>query len=182
MDQYDQQGGGSTSFESGSASEHAARPGGAVEAAAPAGSSEKADLSKRFLAALIDGVIAAAVGWIPGLGGILAAGYMLARDGVDHELMPRRSIGKKAMGLAPVRVDGRPMDLETSARRNWMFALGGLTSLLLVIPIIGWLLMIPVLLAALALSVTEVVLVLTDGQGRRLGDRMAGTVVRDAGG
>lgn len=137
----------------------------------------KADLTKRFLAALIDGGLAAVVGWIPLLGGILSGGYMLVRDGLELDFMPRRSIGKKAMGLRPVRLDGRPMDIETSVRRNWPLAVGGIASILLAVPVVGWLLMIPAVLAAMALGITEVVLTVSDDEGRRLGDRTAETVV-----
>ena len=44
------------------------------------------------------------------------------------------------------------MDIETSLKRNWMFAFGGLTSLLVMIPIIGWLLVPVVALLALAIT------------------------------
>lgn len=137
----------------------------------------KADLGKRLIAGLIDGVLAGGVSLIPGIGGIIAAAYMLVRDGLEVDFMPRRSIGKKVMELKPVRLDGAPVDLQTSAMRNWMFALGGVTALLVIIPVIGWLLMIPVGLAALGLVIVEIVLVLTDDQGRRLGDKMAKTIV-----
>lgn len=137
----------------------------------------KADLTKRFLAALIDGALAAVVSLIPLLGGLIAAAYLLLRDGMELDFMDRRSIGKKVMKLRPVRLDGRPMDLPASARRNWMFALGGITALLLFIPVLGWLLMIPVAIAGLILGVIEIFLVITDPLGRRLGDRTAGSQV-----
>jgi uncharacterized RDD family membrane protein YckC len=137
----------------------------------------KADLTKRFLAALIDGGLSFVVGFVPVIGGLVAAAYMLLRDGLELEFMDRRSIGKKVMKLRPVRLDGQPMDLVASAKRNWMFALGGIISLLMFIPFLGWLLMIPVALAALALGIIELVLVITDAQGRRLGDKIAATQV-----
>jgi uncharacterized RDD family membrane protein YckC len=137
----------------------------------------KADLSKRFLAMLIDAVLAFVVGMIPFIGGIVAAAYWLVRDGLELEFMDGRSIGKKVMKLRPVRLDGGRMDIETSVKRNWMFALGGVISLLLFIPIIGWLLMIPVALFALAIGLFEVFRVLTEAEGRRLGDTMANTKV-----
>jgi uncharacterized RDD family membrane protein YckC len=137
----------------------------------------KADLTKRFLAALIDGGLTFVVSWVPVIGGLVAAAYMLLRDGLELEFMDRRSLGKKIMKLRPVRLDGQPMDMVGSAKRNWMFALGGIMSLLLFIPFLGWLLMIPVGLAALALGVVELVLVITDSQGRRLGDKIAATQV-----
>lgn len=140
-------------------------------------STGKADLSKRFIAGVIDCVIAVVIGMIPFIGGLIAAAYWLVRDGLEIEFMDRRSIGKKVMKLRPVRLDGRPMDIATSVRRNWMFALGGVVQLLMFIPILGWLLMIPVGLVALALGLLEIFKVVTDSQGRRLGDSMAGTKV-----
>lgn len=139
--------------------------------------SGKADLSKRFIAAVIDCVIAVVIGIIPVIGGLIAAAYWLVRDGLAIEFMDGRSIGKKVMKLRPVRLDGRPMDIPTSVRRNWMFAFGGVVSLLLSIPILGWLLVIPVALLALALGLLETYKVVTDPRGRRLGDTMAGTEV-----
>ena len=101
------------------------------------------DFGTRFLAALIDGVIAGVVGFVPVVGGLVGAAYLVARDGLDFEFADGRSIGKKIMQLRPIRLDGQPMNLETSVRRNWMFGFGALTQLLLFIPILGWLLMIP---------------------------------------
>lgn len=137
----------------------------------------KADLTKRFLAALIDGALGFVVSMVPFIGGLVAAAYFLCRDGLALEFMDGRSIGKKVMKLRPVRLDGQPMDLMASAMRNWMFALGGVVTMLLFIPILGWLLMIPVAFAGLALGIVEIFLVLTDPQGRRLGDKIAGSQV-----
>lgn len=137
----------------------------------------KPDTSKRIVAAVIDCVVAAVLNMIPALGGLIAAAYWLVRDGLEIDFMDRRSIGKKVMKLRPVRLDGQPMDIATSARRNWMFALGGVVWFLKYIIILGWLLIGPVLLAAVALGFYELYRVITDPQGRRLGDVMAGTKV-----
>ncbi len=137
----------------------------------------KADLGKRVVAAIIDGVLGVVIGLIPVIGGLIAAAYWLLRDGLDLEFMDQRSVGKKLMKLRPVTLDGSPVDIMTSVKRNWMFALGGVISLLLYIPILGWLLMIPVALVALIIGVIELVLVVTDDKGRRFGDRMANTQV-----
>lgn len=137
----------------------------------------KADLGKRFIAMIIDAVIGGVIGVIPIVGGLVAAAYWLCRDGLDYEFMDGRSIGKKLMKLRPVRDDGGPMDLQTSIRRNWMFALGGLIAVLLVIPIIGWILVPVVAIVAVVLGIVEGVLVLTNDEGRRFGDKMAGTHV-----
>lgn len=137
----------------------------------------KADLAKRFIATLIDGVLATVVGFIPIIGGLVGAAYMLLRDGLELDFMDGRSIGKKIMKLRPITNDGSKMTIEKSVRRNWMFGLGALTSLLLFIPIIGWLLIPFVGFAALLLVLFEVYKVLTDPEGRRMGDNMAGTKV-----
>lgn len=137
----------------------------------------RADPAKRVVAGLIDAVIAVVVGFIPVVGGIVASAYWLLRDGLDIEFMDHRSIGKKLLKLRPVRDDGGPMDLEASARRNWPLAVGGVAQVLMFIPFIGWLLVIPVALVALGLAIVELVLVLTDAEGRRIGDKTGGTRV-----
>ena len=147
----------------------------------------KADLGKRFVAILIDSLLAGVGAAIIGVGGfrmyglglLLGAGYILVRDGLEFDFMDRRSIGKKVMKLRPKRLDGRPMDLEASVRRNWTLALStalfGLSYLLG-----GWggffLLSMLAGLAGL-LNLAEAVLVVTDDEGRRIGDKMADTKV-----
>ncbi len=140
----------------------------------------KVERSKRALAYLIDSVVAgiagAIVGFIiPTLGGLVAAAYMLLRDGLEMPYMDRRSFGKQVMNLRPLRTDGEPMDIETSMRRNWMFALAhllpaayGFGSLRAVLS-----------LAAGLIVLYEVYRVLTDPLGRRWGDELAGTQVVD---
>jgi uncharacterized RDD family membrane protein YckC len=131
----------------------------------------KADLTKRFIAALIDNVLASLVSAIPVVGGIVGAAYILVKDGLDFEFMDKRSLGKKLMKLRPVRLDGQAMDLNTSIRRNWPLAIG---SILSIIPLLGWIIAIPV---SLVIGIIELVLVLTDAEGRRMGDKLAGTKV-----
>lgn len=141
----------------------------------------KADAGKRAVALIIDAVIAFVVGLVPYVGWLAGAAYWLCRDGLEFDFADRRSIGKKVMKLRPVRLDGRPMDLGTSVRRNWMFALGAAFGLVAMIPVLGWilavLLVVPFLLAALGLGIFELIKVITDPKGRRLGDTMAGTQV-----
>jgi uncharacterized RDD family membrane protein YckC len=141
----------------------------------------KADLGKRFVAYLIDELLAGVMMSIPYIGGIAGAAYLLVRDGLELDFMDHRSLGKKLMKLRPVRLDGKPVDIATSIRRNWMFALGGALSLLTFIPVLGWvvalILVIPLILASLVIGLIEVIRVFTDPRGRRLGDAMADTVV-----
>ena len=141
------------------------------------GETPKADLVKRFLAFLIDGVIAAIVSRIPWIGGILAALYILFRDGFDYEFMDHRSLGKRIMHLRPLCDDGSPVTFRVSATRNWPLVVTSLAIVLLLIPILGWLLIPLAWVAGLILLLVEGFLTVTDEQGRRWGDRLAGTRV-----
>jgi uncharacterized RDD family membrane protein YckC len=142
----------------------------------PTQTAAKADLTKRFIAALIDGIIGAVLSFLVGLavpfvGGILGAAYILLKDGLDIEFMDKRSLGKKVMKLRPIRLDGGTMDINTSIMRNWPLAVGSIIS---IIPILGW---VFGPLAALVFGIIELVLVLTDPEGRRLGDKFGNTKV-----
>ena len=136
----------------------------------------KADIGKRAIAAIIDAVVAMVVGLIPVIGGIIATAYWLVRDGLDVEFMDHRSLGKKVMKLRPVTLDGSPVDMMVSMKRNWMFALGGIAGFF-AMTIIGLVIAIPLGLIAFVLGIIEVVLVLTDAEGRRIGDKTGGTRV-----
>ncbi len=158
----------------------------------------KADLARRFGAAALDGLAAAVValllsilgrplgvqGAFFGLGLLLGAAYFAVRDGLAHPRLDHRSLGKQILGLRPVRLDGLAMSLKTSARRNATLAAAfvvfglaylaegvGLTHILLANTLVylSW-------LAAL-LAAAEAVLVVTDKEGRRIGDKYAGTQV-----
>lgn len=137
----------------------------------------KADLAHRAVALIIDGVIASLLGILPVVGGLVGAAYMVVRDGLEFDFMDHRSVGKQLMKLRPVRLDGEPMDVEASIRRNWMFGLGALTTVLLWIPIIGWILVPVVGIAAFLIGLYEIFKVITDEEGRRWGDRLATTRV-----
>jgi uncharacterized RDD family membrane protein YckC len=135
------------------------------------------DIGKRAVALIIDAVIAViavVVGLVPIAGGIAATAYWLLRDGMDLEFMDHRSIGKKVMKLRPLTLDGQPLDMEASIERN--FGLGGLTQLF-AMTFIGLVIAIPLGLVALVIGIIEIVLVFTDPEGRRIGDKMAGTRV-----
>jgi uncharacterized RDD family membrane protein YckC len=138
---------------------------------------EKAELGKRAVAAIIDGLIAGVIGFIPIIGGLVGTAYMVLRDGLEFEFMDQRSIGKKLMKLRPVRLDGGTVDIETSLKRNWMFGLGALIQVLRFIPLVRWLLIPIVGVAALVIGIMEIVFVLKDEEGRRWGDTIANTKV-----
>jgi len=146
-----------------------------MQASAPA--RVKADLGKRFLAALIDGLLSGIVGLIPFIGGLAGAAYMLVRDGLELDFMDQRSIRKKSMKLRPIRLDGQPMDLGTSVKRNIPFAIGPLGAAFLVIPVAGWIAGLLLGVISFIVVVIEIILVLTDGEGRRMGDKLADTMV-----
>lgn len=134
----------------------------------------------RFLARFVDSVVAGVPCVIlvliaPGsffavrLGMLLAAAYVLVCDGLDVPFMRHRSLGKGLLNLCPERLDGQPMTVETSARRNGVFAV----SYLGVLPAIGWF----ASLAGLALIIYETYRAVADPDGRRWGDELAGTKV-----
>lgn len=142
---------------------------------------KKADLLKRFLAVFIDGLIAAVFSLVPFFGGLAAAAYMLLRDGLEVDFMYKRSIGKKIMKLKAVTFEGKELTMENSMKRNWTLALGyltgALTPVLILIPILGWGLLIILAVAALGLSLVECIMVFTNDKASRLGDKMANTIV-----
>jgi len=139
----------------------------------------KADPVKRIIAMVIDGVAAAIVGMIPFIGGIIGALYILFRDALPIEALEYKSIGKKLLKLSVVKTGGPPgrIDYGTSAKRNWMFALGPIMMFLLFIPVIGWILDLLIGIGCLVLVIIELVKIFSDKQGIRLGDKMAGTMV-----
>lgn len=135
------------------------------------------DFARRAVAFAIDGLIAFVLSLIPIIGGLLGGTYFLVRDGLTLDFANRRSVGKHIMGLKPVRLDGRAMDISTSAARNWMFALGLFISALVFIPIVGWLLIPLVAIIAIVAIVLETFVAYSTEDGRRYGDRFAGTRV-----
>ena len=102
--------------------------GGSTETGSYSWPAGKAELSKRFVAVIIDSVIAVLVGLIPWIGGIISAAYLVLRDGMELEFMDNRSVGKKLMKLRPVTADGGKVDMMMSVRRNWMFGFGGIVA------------------------------------------------------
>ena len=135
-----------------------------------------ADIGKRAIAAIIDAVIAMVVGLVPIARGIAATAYWLARDGMDLDFMDHRSVGKKIVKTRPVRIDGQPLDIMTSVKRNWMFALGGVAQFF-AMTIIGLVVAIPLFLITAVIGIVEVVLVVVDQDRRRIGDKIAATRV-----
>ncbi len=138
----------------------------------------KPDVGKRAIAWIIDAVVAAILSYVPVIGSLLGAAYILTRDGFAFDFMDGRSIGKKLMKLRPIRDDGGKMDLETSIKRNWPLALGMLGAVVVYAPFLGIIALTLLLtLIGAILGLVEIYFVLTSPDGRRYGDRFAGTRV-----
>ena len=139
----------------------------------------KADPVKRIIAFVIDAVASMIVGFIPLVGGIIGALYMLLRDALPIEALEYKSIGKKLLKLSVVNTEDptAKVDYAMSAKRNWMFALGPIMLFFLFIPILGWIIDILLGIAVFILVIIEIVKLFTDEKGQRLGDKMAGTMV-----
>ncbi len=143
---------------------------------APAGSApaSTAETGNRIVAALIDFlavalmtiVLAATLGLVGTfLSALTVAAYLALRDG--H---PQGSLGKRLLGLRVVGPGGRPVTYNDSIRRNLIFALPEVLGFAPTLTALAALLII-------AAVISELVLVLTRPDGRRLGDQWAGTRV-----
>lgn len=119
----------------------------------------------RCLAKLIDMFIVITL-WklIPSAGLFIGIFYLLISDG----LFNGKSIGKKFLRLRVVSLSRQSYaDFRDSIVRNLSL---GLSLLLLTIPIIGWLLYGAVI-------IFEVILIIGDREGKRLGDHLSNTQV-----
>lgn len=132
----------------------------------------KADATRRFLAVLIDNTLSTIISFLPIWGGIMAAGYILFRDGFDWPFMRRRSFGKQIMKLTLVRTQPDTLpDLRTSISRNWMLAVPPLASML---PFIHPVWIFPI---GAIIWLVEGLKVIQDPKGVRFGDLWAKTQV-----
>ena len=122
----------------------------------------KADVRKRFSAALVDGlvVITLCLGyWTASSPLYLAvgAGYLLLRDAIGGQ-----SVGKLLFGLVVIDLmSGRAASVPGSARRNFLLLLPG---------------------ANIVAVFLEARTIVVDRQGQRLGDRLAQTQVVEGAG
>ncbi len=126
-------------------------------------------VGRRFVATLIDGVIGFIVGYVIALltGGTTEAGFDLSGApafllfllGAAYFILCEAylggTVGKLALGMRVVKLDGSPCDLRASLIRNVLRIVDALPFLYIV----------------------GLVLVLTSDKKQRLGDRVAGTVV-----
>ena len=137
---------------------------------------QKAEVFPRILAFMIDGLIAWVPVFIPFAGAIFGSLYLLFKDGLMYQITKKdewknKSIGKKIMNIEIVSLDEQVIDLSISAKRNLPLTIGNFIA---IIPVIGWVIG-PTL--ALILGLVELVVFLTDEDGRRLGDKWAKTQV-----
>jgi uncharacterized RDD family membrane protein YckC len=127
---------------------------------------QRADLTTRAVAGLVDLLLIIGLVRLPDVVGFLsAAGYILIRDG----LLDRRSIGKKLIGLKVISSEtpGATLSYRESIIRNvpLVFAF-----FLFLIPYAGW------LLGPIAL-VVEALTAIGDTRSMRIGDMLARTRV-----
>ena len=113
-------------------------------------------------------VFLALVEWLPSVGLLAGLLYLLIADGLSGG----QSLGKRIARIHVVcDADGQPAGFLESALRNAPFAVVGL---FLGIPLLGW-----ILLASVGLLIVgiELYFVVSDPQGKRLGDIIAATRV-----
>jgi uncharacterized RDD family membrane protein YckC len=125
---------------------------------------------RRLLSKLIDSFIAIIlVSIFYPLGGILSMAYILFSDG----FFDGRSIGKKILKLKVLNIkkEHRKCSYWDSVLRNAPLAF---TILLLSFPILGWFLFLTM---GIFIILFETYLVLTEKDGRRIGDILAHTKV-----
>jgi len=109
---------------------------------------------KRYMASFIDGLISTGLGFIPVVGIVLGIAYALLKDGLHIQGLHYCSIGKNVMGLRIVSAEnGTP-------RYGWLDSLK--RNITLLIPVVG---------------IIEALFVLFAKDRRRIGDKIAGTMV-----
>lgn len=141
----------------------------------PAPELVRAEVGKRIAAALMDGVPAYVISFLPFIGGLISAAYMALRDGLPLSPIGGQSVGKRLLQLRAVRMpDGAPCDYGTSLLRNLPFVV---PALLMIKPGMGW---IVGSVVWLVVFMVEVLLVIADEDGQRIGDRLAKTAVIEA--
>jgi hypothetical protein len=110
--------------------------------------------------------------------------FVLGRDVLAGSTSP----GKKAMGIRVVTTAGAPIGVMESVKRNALFApglaVGALLALLGMIPIVGcvtgcllWPLRLLAGVFGVVAGIYEIVMIVQEPDGVRLGDKMAGTRV-----
>lgn len=146
----------------------------------------KADLTKRIIAVVIDGVIASIITTIINLipfigglfGGLAGAAYFLTRDGLDLEALGGQSVGKKIMKLK-VEGDTDPLDYISSIKRNITLGFVYLILPFQIFGLFGWIIISAACFVQALVWGLEIYKVLYDPEGKRIGDTIANTLVVD---
>ncbi len=112
----------------------------------------KADNGSRIVATIIDFMVSGACWFIPFVGWFAGFAYILTRDALPF--LDGQSVGKKAMGLRAVTEDGQPLT------NNWGPCL--IRNIVLYIPVF---------------ALIELIVLVTNDNGLRLGDQWAKTKV-----
>ncbi len=130
----------------------------------------KASAGQRIGAFLIDLIISVPLGliWLIPIIGTLVGGFALLVYWLLRDLIGP-SIGKRLTGLAIVKPNGGPAGAGQLVLRNLPLAL---PYIILMIPLLG-----TFIGAGLDISILLIELIFVVADGRRLGDKMAGTVV-----
>lgn len=133
-------------------------------------------LFSRIIAALIDMLFAWIFVVIPVIGGVISVLYLLFKDALPYQITKddewkNKSLGKKLMNLEVNNLKGEIVDLQVSALRNIPLTIGNFIA---IIPVLGWI--IGPVVGVIFVTV-ELILLLTDKNNRRLGDRWANTKV-----
>src|SRR3989337_387564 len=124
----------------------------------------KAGILNRFVARVIDLIIAAALSMLLYPVGFFAGlTYLLIADG----FFDGRSLGKKLINLRTVKSTGELCTYKESILRNLTVAAG---YLFFFIPYVGW-------LFTLAIFVVEALVIIGNEKGLRIGDELAKTIV-----
>lgn len=112
----------------------------------------RADTGSRIVAMIIDFMVSGACWFIPFVGWFAGFAYILTRDALSF--LDGQSVGKKAMGLRAVTEDGQPLT------NNWGPCL--IRNIVLYIPFF---------------ALIELIVLVTNDKGLRLGDQWAKTQV-----
>lgn len=156
---------------------------------------QKVDVGKRFGAFFFDSLIGSGIGllFVGAFGdAFMPVGYYLdsysGTDPYDLQIFGLFSLGwsvfllfrdrfkggswgKKLLKLRLERLDGQPLSASESFKRNWMWGLG----ILYLVPDESWMTLVMVVIVGF--MIVEVMKISSDPEGRRLGDRWAGTRV-----
>lgn len=136
----------------------------------------QAGVLNRIIAKSVDLIVIIALyEIIPAIGYFAGVIYLLIADG----LFDGRSLGKRLVGLKVVMPGDSepalPCDFKYSTYRNIPFIIGYiLFGILKVIPVIGWLISFVIILVII---IFELLVMIGNEKGMRLGDEIAGTLV-----